>query len=318
MRNGYDIYDIENARAELSRRGWLPEQHGAARRAEVQVTRDIVYYTTSSSSTNTTLSTTGERTFGVEIECILPVGTLSESFVTEMKTFGINIETGYRSTRSNEWKVTTDSSITAGSTTRSTAEIVSPVLSGGIGRDEIRKVLAAMNELGCDVNKSTGMHVHIGIGDLDFDAVKRLIRGYTASQTTIDTMLAKSRRSNMGNTYCKPWSTDELESLGRDYYTNLSQFASAHEGGDIRYRTVNVLSYTKYGTIEFRQHHGTTEPAKVLAWISFTMRMVEAAKQGVIYSSSTLESLFSNIQLDQRTRNYLFGRRDVLEGVLAS
>jgi hypothetical protein len=48
-----------------------------------------------------------------------------------------------------------------------------------------------------------------------------------------------------------------------------------------RYIKLNLQSYVKYGTIEFRQHSGTIEFEKMYNWILLTQQMVEAGKTPV-------------------------------------
>jgi len=46
-----------------------------------------------------------------------------------------------------------------------------------------------------------------------------------------------------------------------------------------RYQAVNFVSVKKYGTVEFRQHQGTLNPSKALAWIELTRNVVHAASR---------------------------------------
>ena len=46
-----------------------------------------------------------------------------------------------------------------------------------------------------------------------------------------------------------------------------------------RYFKLNLQSYVKYGTVEFRHHSGTTTFSKVKNWILICARLVEYSKQ---------------------------------------
>jgi hypothetical protein len=46
-------------------------------------------------------------------------------------------------------------------------------------------------------------------------------------------------------------------------------------GTPSRYRTVNVASFGRTGTIEFRQHQGSLNGTKAVAWIEMLLALVE-------------------------------------------
>jgi hypothetical protein len=49
-----------------------------------------------------------------------------------------------------------------------------------------------------------------------------------------------------------------------------------------RYMKLNCQSYEIHGTVEFRQHQGTTDGEKIVAWVVFTQMLVERAVAGKI------------------------------------
>lgn len=46
-----------------------------------------------------------------------------------------------------------------------------------------------------------------------------------------------------------------------------------------RYRSINLHSLPRHGTVEFRQHHGALSADKVAAWITFVLNFVERSRQ---------------------------------------
>lgn len=44
-----------------------------------------------------------------------------------------------------------------------------------------------------------------------------------------------------------------------------------------RYYKVNFMSFAQHGTIEFRQHEGTTDPRVIVAWVEFVLALVRAS-----------------------------------------
>jgi hypothetical protein len=103
----------------------------------------------------------------------------------------------------------------------------------------------ALNEAGCYVNKSCGLHVHFDMRHVEHKrsvstAAKRIAQCVDA----LKLMLPKSRRDNQ---FCR----DKINT-----YTKGS-----------RYAFVNLQSYQKHKTLEIRGHSGTTDASKILNWI---------------------------------------------------
>ena len=193
------------------------------------------------------------RTFGVELEILVP------SRVNDLKVAlseeGVNCRVLSRGTKDfTDWKITTDGSIGA---TRGYygLEVVSPILCGQEGFEDLEKVVSILNRLGCTINKSCGLHVHHGARDLTRKEKLDLFKTYRDNEHIIDSVLAPSRRGS-NNRYCK--SAVGLESHSRDD----------------RYYKLNFLSYVKYGTVEFRQHQGTLNYGKIKNWIELGQAMI--------------------------------------------
>lgn len=209
------------------------------------------------------------RTFGVEIECYHPTNTDIRRDIAEALTrAGIPTESqGYNHNVIATWKVVTDSSIHGGTC----AEVVSPVLSGTEGLVQLREVMKVLSNLGCRVNRSTGMHTHIGANDLNETELHRVFEFYRLNEGHFDSLVAASRRH--GNSYC--------ESL-RNYENEFPR---------TRYTKVNYQAYLKYGTVEFRQHQGTLNGEKATHWVNLMIKVVEHARTTEPTAYSTLEEM---------------------------
>ena len=209
------------------------------------------------------------RTFGIEIEC---VGLSRSQAVRALRDAGINaVDEGYTHAVTTHWKVVSDSSLVDAS--GQTCEVVSPIMRGQDGLAEVARVMDALRAAGATVNRSCGMHVHIGANDLDAAAVYRVVANYTKNQQAIDTVHPASRRSTNGGTLYEPYRAYEINSIESNVRSGADK---AHLYSD-RYKTVNLCSLRKYGTIEFRQHAGSLNGEKAAAWVQFVMAMVEAA-----------------------------------------
>ena len=67
---------------------------------------------------------------------------------------------------------------------------------------------------------------------------------------------------------------------------------------DNRYVKLNLQSFWKHGTIEFRHHSGTTDVAKITNWLTLCMAMVIAGDEKRVVkvkSNDTVEAYKDNI-----------------------
>lgn len=136
------------------------------------------------------------RTFGIELEVY---GVSRDRILTEMRRLGIQVEgEAYNHNTRNHWKIVSDSSIHGANGN----EIVSPVLSGVEGMEQVKKVCLALNRAGAKVNTSCGFHAHFGANDLSILNFKNLFLSYIELEAKMDEIMPESRRRN-NNTYCK-------------------------------------------------------------------------------------------------------------------
>jgi hypothetical protein len=224
--------------------------------------------------------TPDDFTFGVEIECYLPVGKTHADLAAAISAAEIPCASEiYNHAPREAWKVVTDGSL--GDYSRG-AEVVSPVLKGPEGLDAVRRAAIAIQAFGATVDRRCGLHVHVGVPEgrrpgsfstepqspVAIEFMKRVGAIYAKHEPAIDGCLAPSRRVN---NYCKAvgWaaraaSAETLQDLQR--VTNND-----------RYCKVNLMSYWRHGTVEFRQHSGTVESNKIINWIRFCLALASKA-----------------------------------------
>ena len=71
--------------------------------------------------------------------------------------------------------------------------------------------------------------------------------------------------------------------------TTISQMANEMSG---RYYKMNLQSYSRHQTIEFRQHSGTVEFTKISNWILFLHNLVEySAKKKTTQAEANFQTL---------------------------
>jgi hypothetical protein len=235
-----------------------------------------------------------DRTYGVELEFVAP--TDRYTITNRLEAAGLG-----------RWKVKSDVSVSGGRGL-SGWEVVSPVLRGEDGLEQIRKVTRLLRDLGATVNRTCGMHVHHGADDLTIGDVKRVTKTWYENQSLIDGLVSPSRRGS-ANRYCRALdgrflreveAVESLQGLQRVYFD--------------RYRSLNLASYGRHGTLEIRQHQGTLDAEKVVSWVRFGQAIIDgavvAAPETTVPRPSTIRGLLDALgsTLDATARTFLIGR----------
>ena len=229
---------------------------------------------------NETPSSPKTFTIGVEIECF----GFNKSVVREaLMGKGVeSIETGYNhDDQKTAYKLGHDGSISGSQP----CEVVSPILRN---LKSLKTVCEVINENGAQVNRSCGLHVHIGAAKFTIKQWARIIDNYANIEHIIDSFMANSRRGN-NNRYCR-----SIQPCAARLY-NPESFSEI-EGvfGYGRYYKVNVMSYRRHKTIEFRQHQGTTDFEKIKNWVSFLTNLIKYSieNENLIHANSIDELPF--------------------------
>jgi len=259
-----------------------------------------------------------ERTFGVEMECIVKAFDRDE-VVGVLESEGITARVGIShidSPEGHEWLATYDGSLnTIGIDSRDyiTVEVVSPILKGREGLEELQEVTKILNEqLDAKINMSCGLHVHHDITNLDFKRVKRLFKLYALYEPGIDSLLPRSRRKNNSH-YAKTLRKKDNHVSFREYLNKLDEQDTIQEIRNYvmlqdvmdcrtRYYKLNFEPYEDKGTVEFRQHSGTTDFEKIKNWILLGQAMIQRTQCRVVIRDWK-KDIDTNKELVQHTGN---------------
>ena len=226
------------------------------------------------------------HTFGAEFEAIFPPSCFSKIEIARRvaQVSGLQVEAGSRtaptSISATAWKVVDDGSVHGAGIA---AELVSPILRGDEGLEQVRKICEAMQTIGATVNQSCGFHVHVGVGrGAELSFFKNLVKLYAKFEPAIDSVMAPSRRGSI-NTYCRSLAQANIPAV--DAAASLPALIEAQTRlprgtYQERFFKLNLKAFTKHFTVEFRQHSGTTDAIKATNWIKTCIRMVIAAKNG--------------------------------------
>lgn len=230
-------------------------------------------------------------TFGTEMECFVPRADIHRA----AEANGVNIAyEAYNHTDGKTWyKFVHDGSVRSTRDYRhrlysiendNAIECVSPVLKGTKGLSSLKACCKALNDAGATVNKTCGLHVHVGAQDLTQAQMVNVFKNYQRLEPVIDTFMPESRRNNH---YARTLRTMDLDGC-----STISEIEAVLGRDDScshpRYHKVNPCAYSRHRTIEFRQHGGSTNYAKISAWVNFCIKLVEWSMTNVLTADVTL------------------------------
>ena len=235
-----------------------------------------------------------ERGFGVEIEFLRPQN-VSKQAIAETLTQG-GVETYVESYNHNTrpyWKIVTDSSVHSNDSEHyGDNEIVSPILYGTDGLNQLQMILIGLNELGCKINRTCGIHIHHDVTDVvsqQSTGVKfltNLVKFVAKFEHIIYKLVTPSRLDGRGysvpvrktffryglKTFIKRMKADCRDRYERE---NTSIYPSVQ-----RYRAcgLNLRNVWTRGAVEFRYHNGSLNFDKISTWIILTQAIVNSVE----------------------------------------
>ena len=222
-----------------------------------------------------------DRTFGIEIE---GYNCDRDELARKLTEAGINANNeGYNHETRSTWKVISDASLSG----NKSFEVVSPILQGEDGINQLQTVCRVLEEMKAKVNKTCGLHVHIGVNDFEIEDWKRLFKNYIKMEKTVDSFMPNSRRKSNNRftkSLVKQGHNQKIESA-----RNLEELERTLLRGD-RYHKINTRCFWRQKTVEFRQHSGTVDFAKISNWVKFVMRLTDYSKTSII-ANSRIENL---------------------------
>jgi hypothetical protein len=246
-----------------------------------------------------------EFTFGAEFEFLIPRHLNQAAVAAAITAAGVPCHGElYNHLTRRHWKIITDGSIQIRAGYNG-FEAVSPILQGAEGFQQIEKVCDVLVSLGATVNRTCGFHVHIGItpnmNRPEF--FKRLVGHYCANESHIDAIMAPSRRGT-SNQYCQPISATVKDRIDRAETVPqiIAQVPS-------RFSKLNLQSFWRHRTVEFRHHQGTIEKTKAISWIKFCMHLISiATKPEPVEITTNLLSFLVSLKMPAEEVGYFANR----------
>lgn len=193
------------------------------------------------------------------------------------------------------WGVSSDSSLDGGKGRG--MEFVSPILQGERGAAALCRFLADRKRHGFTVNRTCGVHVHVGllrycededISPRDFAGILQRLVYYVRRHSLALYAIGGARRRAVGN-YAgalKTLARDAADAIVRDvdtYGGTLDDVVRSARGrwdtlpGDGKFQAVNLTSLRRHGTVEFRLFAGSADPAAVLSFVQMSLAITGRA-----------------------------------------
>ena len=128
----------------------------------------------------------------------------------------------------------------------------------------------------------TSLHVHMNVHDMTLRELINLFILYSLFERALVDFGGEERRGNM-HCLLVTEATRPFDLL-REMCTAKTQAEAMRLlrqlcHNNFRYSAFNWASYSRYGTIEFRSHRGTSDTRAVMLWVSLLRRLKEKAKE---------------------------------------
>lgn len=240
----------------------------------------------------------GRFTFGVEIECFVGRGEIRNAAAETGMAYEYQ---GYNHTDGHSYfKFVTDASVRGQA---NPIECVSPVLTGVNGKSTLEGACKTLNAAGATVNRTCGLHVHIGASKLTQAQYSNVFINYAYLEAVIDSFMAISRRGD-NNEYAASIQRQIFELEGATTIAGVQRALCS------RYHKINAQSYNRHRTIEFRQHAGTTNFEKIINWVNFCGKLVLWSKTHRL--TAPVESIDDIPFLTEKEKSYFKTRANAL------
>ncbi len=239
-----------------------------------------------------------KQNFGIEIEMTgitreQAAQTIAEFLHTSAYHKGGRYDMyGIKDASSREWKIVSDSSITAqrknGNRTEMAdghyrVEFVSPICTYE-DIPVIQEMVRALRQKGAFTNRSAGVHIHVGAEKFESNQLRNLVNIMASKEDMIYKALQVDRRRE--SVYCKKVDEKFLSEINRlkpktrEDLQNI--WYEGDDGSDIhyhdsRYHCLNLHSVFQKNTIEFRAFNSNLHAGKIKAYLQFCLAITAQA-----------------------------------------
>ena len=216
-----------------------------------------------------------EASWGVEIECFLPRGSV------RVGGYHAGVELGGRFPAG--WNAQRDGSLQTSLPNYEGVEIVSPILRGREGLEQVRQVARLLDEMGARVNRSASVHLHIGATSLageNFDEVADFVRRMINVTAQHEQALygASGTKARERGTYCRSIKTAWGHKKDRLRKKIKAEDLRLEAAGISRYQSLNLVPlFGRNRTLEIRAFSATTSALKLTSWVQMGLALATMA-----------------------------------------
>jgi len=224
--------------------------------------------------------------FGVEFELILVAGSAWNhgDIASALTQAGVPCKfLGYSKVTIAQWKIVTDSSIKA-RIGELPFELVSPILTGESGLEDVIKCMKVLEQCGVRANNSTGCHVHIDSKFLSLKELKNVVSNFCTFEGAFDAVLHEGR-CGVNNEYAQSNRQAFRAMSNKQRYHAIMNACSRSSMSDLcnpqrdRYFKPNLQRlFTYNGTLEFRHSNGISDHQTAEAWIRLIIQFCETSR----------------------------------------
>jgi len=206
------------------------------------------------------------------------------------------------------WIAASDGTIRNDSGRGMAHEIISPLLYGLEGLLIASRVMKALVRAGARVNISCGTHVTMGVKNCNARIARmstkkqnkcagKIVEAYLYFHNVFDSLVSASRR------YGSPSSSNAYTMNRPNVYTTYGMGTGEHYNrmvsSGVGRGTVNIGHFASKGVIEFRQHNGSLNGLKMMAWTQLLTKLISWSinENGVNFGKDlrTFEPSFSGL-----------------------
>ena len=224
-------------------------------------------------------------TWGVEIECFLP-----QSKVHELDISIGSYHHGHPlpAPFPQGWTAERDGSLHTSRPGYVPVEIVSPVLKGRAGIEQLKQVAEILKDLGARVNVTAGLHVHLGphsiVGDDSIaiaEWVAKLLYQVAMHETALYASTGTHRRGNGSYSRSIKAQKNDVDRIRKATTPGRKREELSWLVSNVaRYHTLNLTNlFTSKATVEFRAFAGTVEWTKMVGHICTCLALAERATE---------------------------------------
>jgi len=227
------------------------------------------------------------QTFGIELEMFADRAKMAQVVAGHFNSIAVYIGGSYSTYQitdrlGRKWQLMTDSSIRDMNLNTSNramqCELVSPILNYS-DIEDYQELIRKLRKASAKVNDSCGCHIHIGAKKHTGQTLKNLLNiFYSKNDILYRALDVKQRRAF----FCKELNDTLLDRVNElkkptvkdiidTWYLTLSTRDRQIHYNDSRYHGLNLHSYERIGTVEFRMFNATLHAGELKSYIQLVL-----------------------------------------------